>query len=107
MSGGRKIAMMFGRASAKVVLAVFSLGCSLTLVGANAWMQNARQSPAWFTRGVMYQIQPRAFTPEGTLKAAEAKLPYLKDLEVIAKPPRAGSGKSFDGVRAERLRLLS
>ena len=82
MSGGRKIAMMFGRASAKVVLAVFSLGCSLTLVGANAWMQNARQSPAWFTRGVMYQIQPRAFTPEGTLKAAEAKLPYLKDLGV-------------------------
>ena len=38
---------------------------------ANAWMQNARKSPEWFTRGVMYQIQPRAFTPEGTLKAAE------------------------------------
>jgi len=30
----------------------------------------------------MYQIQPRAFTPEGTLKAAEKKLPYLKDLGV-------------------------
>ena len=35
--------------------------------GANAWMQNARKTPEWFTRGVMYQIQPRAFTPEGTL----------------------------------------
>ena len=50
--------------------------------GANAHMQNARKSPEWFTRGVMYQIQPRAFTPEGTLKAAAAKLPYLKDLGV-------------------------
>ena len=49
---------------------------------ANAWMQEARKTPAWFTEGVMYQIQPRAFTPEGTLKAAEAKLPYLKDLGV-------------------------
>ena len=38
--------------------------------GANAHMQDARKSPEWFTRGVMYQIQPRAFTPEGTLKAA-------------------------------------
>ena len=55
---------------------------SLIVQGANAWMQNARRSPAWFTQGVMYQIQPRAFTPEGTLKAAAAKLPYLKDLGV-------------------------
>ena len=50
--------------------------------GANAHMQDARKSPEWFTRGVMYQIQPRAFTPEGTLKAAAEKLPYLKDLGV-------------------------
>ncbi len=41
-----------------------------SVFGANAWMQNARKSPKWFTDGVMYQIQPRAFTPEGTLKAA-------------------------------------
>ena len=25
--------------------------------GANAWVQNARKSPEWFTRGVMCQIQ--------------------------------------------------
>ena len=50
--------------------------------GANAHMQDARKSPEWFTRGVMYQIQPRAFTPEGTLKAAAEKLSYLKDLGV-------------------------
>ena len=47
---------------------------------ANAHMQAARKSPDWFTRGVMYQIQPRAFTPEGSLKAAETRLPLLRDL---------------------------
>ena len=49
---------------------------------ANAHMQSARKAPTWFTQGVMYQIQPRAFTPEGTLKAAASKLPYLHDLGV-------------------------
>ena len=39
----------------------------------------ARKSPDWFTKGVMVQIQPRAFTAEGTLKAAEKRLKYLKD----------------------------
>ena len=47
-----------------------------------AHFQVARRSPEWFARGVMYQIQPRAFTPEGTLKAAEARLPYLRDLGI-------------------------
>ena len=44
--------------------------------------QQARPSPAWVTSGVMYQIQPRAFTPEGTLKAAEARVPRLAELGV-------------------------
>ncbi|MFZ2643675.1 MAG: alpha-amylase family glycosyl hydrolase [Verrucomicrobiia bacterium] len=44
--------------------------------------QQARTSPEWVARGVMYQIQPRAFTPEGTLKAAQARLPKLADLGV-------------------------
>lgn len=42
----------------------------------------ARPSPEWVTRGVMYQIQPRAFTPEGTLPAATKKLPRVADLGV-------------------------
>ena len=42
----------------------------------------ARPSPEWVTEGIMYQIQPRAFTPEGTLKAAEARLPKLAELGV-------------------------
>lgn len=44
--------------------------------------RQARVSPEWVTGGVMYQIQPRAFTPEGTLKAAEARLPRLAGLGV-------------------------
>ncbi len=44
--------------------------------------RQARPSPEWVTRGVMYQIQPRAFTPEGTLKAATARLPKVAELGV-------------------------
>ncbi len=42
----------------------------------------ARSSPQWVQRGVIYQIQPRAFTPEGTLKAATGRLPRLAELGV-------------------------
>ena len=66
----------------KRVIFAAALAVAFETFGANAWMQQARKSPEWFTRGVMYQIQPRAFTPEGTLAAAKAKLPYLKDLGV-------------------------
>ena len=44
--------------------------------------QQARKAPDWITEGVMYQIQPRAFTPEGTLKAATARLPKLAEMGV-------------------------
>jgi len=42
--------------------------------------RQARPSPQWVTRGVMYQIQPRAFTPEGTLEAATARLPKVAEI---------------------------
>ena len=42
----------------------------------------ARPAPKWFTDGVMYQVQPRAFTADGSLKAAAEKLPYLKETGV-------------------------
>lgn len=42
--------------------------------------KQARPSPEWVTRGVMYQIQPRAFTPEGTLPAATARLHKVAEL---------------------------
>lgn len=41
--------------------------------------QQAHVSPAWITDGVMVQMWLRAFTPEGTLKAATAKLPHLAE----------------------------
>lgn len=44
--------------------------------------RQARPSPEWITGGVMYQIHPRAFTPEGTLAAAAARLPKLAELGV-------------------------
>ena len=42
----------------------------------------ARPAPEWMTGGVMYQMYLRAFSPEGTLKAAEARLPKLAELGV-------------------------
>lgn len=42
--------------------------------------RQARLSPEWVTGGVMYQIQPRAFTPEGTLWAATARLPKVAEM---------------------------
>ncbi len=38
--------------------------------------------PDWARDAVLYQIFVRAFTPEGTLKAAEARLPKLKDMGI-------------------------
>lgn len=44
--------------------------------------QQARTSPGWLTKGVIYQIQPRAFTTEGTLQAATSRLKTVADLGV-------------------------
>lgn len=51
-------------------------------LASNALLQPARPAPEWFTRGVMYQIQPRAFTQEGTLRAAAERLDGLRGLGV-------------------------
>jgi cyclomaltodextrinase / maltogenic alpha-amylase / neopullulanase len=42
--------------------------------------KQARPSPEWLTRGVMYQIWLRSFTPEGTLAAATKRLPAVAEL---------------------------
>ena len=42
----------------------------------------ARSSPEWVTRGVMYQVWLRGFTPEGTLRAATKRLPLVAELGV-------------------------
>lgn len=49
-----------------------------------AWGQQpiARQAPDWVNDGIIYQINVRAFTKEGTLPAATAKLEHLARLGV-------------------------
>ncbi len=42
--------------------------------------RTARKSPDYLRESVIYQIWMRSFTPEGTLKAAEAKLPHVAEL---------------------------
>ena len=41
--------------------------------------RQARPSPEWLTRGVMYQVWLRSFTPEGTLQAAAKRLQQVAD----------------------------
>lgn len=41
---------------------------------------DARPTPEWLSRGVMYQVWLRGFTPEGTLRAATGRLPQVADL---------------------------
>ena len=40
------------------------------------------EHPEWAQDAVIYQINTRQFTPEGTFKAAQAHLPRLKELGV-------------------------
>lgn len=51
-----------------------------TARGADLASQQARPSPAWLTRGVIYQIWLRGFTQEGTLVAATKRLPEVAAL---------------------------
>jgi glycosidase len=43
---------------------------------------NARQVPAWLREGVIYEIFPRDFSPEGNFNGVTARLDELKDLGV-------------------------
>ncbi len=42
--------------------------------------QPARRSPEWLKQATIYQVWPRSFSREGTLKAITARLPYIADL---------------------------
>lgn len=61
--------------------AILLIGAGLLASAAPA-SDEARRSPVWFTRGSIYQLHLRAFTAEGTLKAAEARLPDVKEAGV-------------------------
>lgn len=57
------------------------LGVSL-MAQENCSHFNARHTPAWFREGITYQLMPRCFSEEGTLKGAEKHLERLADLGV-------------------------
>jgi hypothetical protein len=40
----------------------------------------AASIPEWFSKGSVYQINPRTFSSEGTIKAVTEQLPFLADL---------------------------
>lgn len=67
-----------GIRAAGILLAVAWL--CLAAAAGNMSAQPARQSPDWFAKGLLYQVQLRAFSPEGTLKGAEARLQHIKDI---------------------------
>ena len=45
-------------------------------------IKKALGAPEWLKRGSVYQINPRTFSAEGTLKAVTAELPFLADLGI-------------------------
>ncbi|MBP5316611.1 MAG: alpha-amylase, partial [Bacteroidales bacterium] len=57
---------------------------ALTLIfgACNRKVAEAPLHPEWTYNTVMYEVNIRQFSPEGTFKGVEAQLPRLKDLGV-------------------------
>ncbi|MES2178182.1 MAG: alpha-amylase family glycosyl hydrolase [Gemmatimonadota bacterium] len=80
----------------------------LALLPATAVAQLARVAPAWSHNAVMYEVNVRQFTPEGTFTALRQHLPRLKKLGVdvlwlmpvqpIGKLNRKGSLGSYYSI---------
>lgn len=66
----------------RLLCLLLALSICIALAGQQYAGTPARQTAEWFRCGLSYQIQPRAFTPEGTLSAAEAKFDHLLELGV-------------------------
>ncbi|WP_456408914.1 alpha-amylase family glycosyl hydrolase [Caldithrix abyssi] len=58
---------------------VFWTGCHNQDSGSAPHFQNL---PAWANEAVVYELFVRDFTPQGTFKATQEKIPYLKELGV-------------------------
>jgi len=63
-------------------LTLASLLSTLFATGAEMAQQQARQAPPWLQNGIIYELYPRAFSPEGNFNGITARLPELKDLGV-------------------------
>ena len=76
----RTLLLMAVLASGFLVAKAKSIDPATTLV---------RPAPEWLTQGVIYQVWLRAFTPEGTLKAATERLPQVAALgaTIVYLPP--------------------
>jgi glycosidase len=67
----------------KILAITFLCILGLTVHGQNSEEKlpanklHARISPEWINQGIIYQIQPRAFTEDGTLKAATRQLEQI------------------------------
>jgi len=61
-----------------------------------------KTNPLWVRDGIIYEIFLPAFTPQGTLRAAMAKLPYIKDLgaTIIWLMPIFDNGRLIDQLGA-------
>ena len=86
------------------------LSISVLVLLAVACRQQPAQDPgAWTREGVVYELNVRQLTPEGTFAAAEAHLPLLKELGVdiiwvmppypIGEKGRKGSLGSYYAIR--------
>jgi glycosidase len=63
--------------------------------------QHARTAPEFLSRSIIYQIWLRSFTPEGTLYATTAHLPYIADLGatmLYVSPPNVHGYPSVFGL---------
>ena len=81
------------RASILTLLAALLIGCTGSRQGAVSPAANQPnpyqpmpyvkiKHPEWSKNAVIYQINTRQFTPEGTFRAAEKQLPRLKELGI-------------------------
>ena len=59
-----------------------TLFCVLSISFVSGQSPEARQAPDWVKNGIMYQINARAFTKEGTLSAATDKLEDLAHMGI-------------------------
>lgn len=60
----------------------FAAVCAASAEDSALHRQTARKTADWISDAVIYQINPRAFTAEGTIAAAAKKLPALAELGV-------------------------
>ncbi len=72
-----------------LIIAVFVVLIVGQTLGAEFAQRQARAAPEWLKQGVIYQIWLRSFTPEGTLKSAAERLPWIRDLgaTIVYLPP--------------------